>query len=143
MVVLAFLQNSWVSMRRPEYIARLNAWEKTRPIKYHLKSAEAAIFGGCISGKKLLAAGFDRDKIVWANASRELTLAVSPAGLRADVKHMQEVIDEVKPDVIIAFGKVAGRGLEEVQTAARRIYGPHPARCSYSALTEVLDQLRV
>lgn len=42
-----------------------------------------------------------------------------------DLKHMQKVIDEVNPDVILGCGKIAQKGLSEM--GVEYISAPHPA----------------
>lgn len=102
MKVLAFLQNQWFN--DPEKVRAMIARQpavRRRLIHYSL-------FAGCRTGL-ILKAGLGEDwcrKIVWEEASPEIGGEASSV-FPADHVHIQKVIEEVHPDVILALGKVA------------------------------------
>lgn len=82
---------------------------------------------GCVTGQRLEKALGDLcDTIIWDECSREIG-GKSSAAFPADLEHMRGAITEHVPDVILAFGKIAGDALKTIAPTQRVIYGPHPA----------------
>jgi len=150
MKILAFMQNQW--LKDPErhkrtmqrYIDRgkpeLAEDLRRRMIHY-------ALFAGCRTGqilKKFL--GDDVcSKIIWDEASKEVG-GHSSSCFKADHDHMRSRIDEEKPGIVIAFGKIAGDALDKLSpTEVYRIIMPHPTGrakntlAGYPKLRRVLD----
>lgn len=116
MQILAFLQNQW--FRDP---AR---WERFMTGPHRRKYLRFALFGGCLSGQRLILAGFaDLENIIWENVSPRIASKASEC-FGVDQAHVDAVIDDVKPDIVLLFGKVAQSA--QIQ-APQIIRGPHPA----------------
>lgn len=121
MKVLAVMQNQW--FRDPEAIKRILAkkphWRRQLVARF--------LFAGCKSGRVLKQVFGDRiNSIVWEEASPQIG-GHSSACFPADVEHLQRALDEVQPDVVMAFGKIAEAGLRGMFRADRLLIGPHPA----------------
>lgn len=122
MSIVAFLQNQW--FKNPERIRAIYA-------KHPAKRAylnKSFLFMGCMSGRRLKKAfGELCDIIVWEEVSTEIgdrSSSVFPH----DIKHMNAVIAEHRPEIILAFGQVAQRAMKDVKfTDGTVIMLPHPA----------------
>ena len=142
MKTLAFLQNMWVRDpgRVKHTIAQDGEGFRRRFLTY-------ALFAGCLTGRRLKAAFGDLcDDIVWEEVSCEIG-GKSSSVFPPDYAHITQRMAEEKPDVLLAFGKIACDAL--VFVAAPRpvpvISGPHPAaRHSTVAaeLSEMANKLR-
>lgn len=119
-VVLAFLQNTWVNdVPRCEQI--LSGLSRTD----QRKITAAWLFMGCLTGRRLQRAfGEMTDEIVWENASPKLA-GHSSGSFPPDPEHIRATLEEVKPSVVLIFGKVAERGVLPLWKG-RSIIGPHP-----------------
>lgn len=94
------------------------------------------VFAGCKSGRVLKSVFGDWcEKMVWEEASPEIGGHAS-AKYDADLNHMRTVIVDVNPLVIIGFGVIACRGLEELNQDYIR--APHPA----ARIPSTMDDLR-
>lgn len=122
MKILAFLQNQW--FHNPEAI---KAQFARRP---EMRNALIGtyLFMGCLTGRRLAAALGDDlcDQIIWEECSPEIG-GKSSAAFPADLKHIRHAITEHMPDLILAFGKLAGDALRTLKPSQPVIYGPHPA----------------
>lgn len=120
-MTLAFLQNTYV---RPHQVDR---WRKAMLSPNRQRYLSYGLFGGCKTGRVLQKAGFDWDTCIWENISDEIG-AFSNSCFAPSIEHIVKTINTYKPTLILAFGKVAARGLELVDiTGAEIMVGPHPA----------------
>lgn len=108
MIILAFLQNQW--FENPELTRRMYAEHPERRNRY----IQAFLFMGCLSGRRLKEAlGQDLcGQIIWEEASPQIA-GHSAAAFPPDPKHIAQAIENFKPDIILAFGRIASDGLEE------------------------------
>ena len=121
MKILAIMQNQW--FRDPEAVKRIMAKRPT----WRRQLIARFLFAGCKSGRALKQAfGSSIEDIVWEEASPEIG-GESSSSFPADPKHLQEVLDDVQPDVVLAFGRIAERGLDGLVPVEKLIVGPHPA----------------
>lgn len=107
MKILAIMQNQWFNdPPRMEKMLR-ETFKGDRP-----RFIRTFLFWSCRTGKVLKATfGEDLcDSIVWEEASPKIGGSAS-SSFSADVGHIRRVIAEQKPDLIIAFGKIAWDGL--------------------------------
>jgi len=118
------MQNMWV--RRPERIrAMISTCGDSDREQYRRDIIERLLFAGCLTGQRLKQTfGEWCDRIVWDESTREI--ADNPKTIfPADLNHMRQVIVEIKPRAIIAFGKIAGDALCKISNSW--ILAPHPA----------------
>lgn len=121
MTILAFLQNMW--FKNPEAAKDVFARHPER----RNQLIGTYLFMGCLTGQRLEAAFGDLcDTIIWEEVSPEIG-GRSSAIFPADHKHMQEAIAYHKPDVILAFGKLASDALVELGCTIPVIKALHPA----------------
>ncbi|HYF07664.1 MAG TPA: hypothetical protein VD970_08585 [Acetobacteraceae bacterium] len=119
--VLGFLQNAWVrDVARCEAILAQHDSAGKRYIQ------TAWLFMGCLTGRRLIAAFGDdlAHDIVWDNASPRLADASSGA-FPPDPAHIRAVLAEVRPRVVLAFGRIAEQGVRPLWSGPL-IVGPHP-----------------
>jgi hypothetical protein len=120
MKVLAVMQNQW--FRDPEAVRRI---VERRP-QWRRQLIARFLFAGCKSGRVLKAAFGERiNEIVWEEASREIG-GESSACFPADIAHLRATLDEVKPDIVLGFGKVACDALAGLVDGHDLVVGPHP-----------------
>lgn len=121
MKILAFLQNQWVNdPRRCEAILADLDPRGRRAV------GAAWLFMGCRTGRVLVRA-FGDDEVhewEWSNASPKLGGRAS-SSFPPDLDHIRAELEDVRPDVVLAFGRVAADALPKVWTGAL-ITGPHP-----------------
>ena len=120
--VLGFLQNTWVN-DPPRCQEILDRCESMKERRYY---TSAWLFMGCQTGRRLKAA-FGEDEVYeieWDNASPKLA-DVSSGSFPPDPAHIRAVLDEVQPDVVLAFGRVAQNGVGPLWEGPL-IVGPHP-----------------
>lgn len=122
MKVLAFLQNQW--FHDPDHVREIlkrTPQARRRIIHY-------ALFSGCRTGR-VLKAGLGEEwcrKIVWEEASPEIGGEASSV-FPADPAHILKAIEEVKPTVILALGKIASDAMFSLTpNGMTLITGPHP-----------------
>lgn len=129
MKVLAILQNMWV--RDPERVRRLIA-ESEHGEKFRRRLIATALFGGCLTGRRLTAElGALRERIIWEESSREI-LGDPSAVPKPDPDHILKVVVQEKPGIVITFGKVAEEGYRSVRDWLKGavplwVISPHPA----------------
>lgn len=135
MTVLAFLQNMWV--RNP---AEANAMIQRNP-NVRRRLIKYSLFAGCLTGRRLKSAlGPWCDKIIWDELSP--VIDNNPKTYHPpDVDHIQKVLSEVAPDLIICFSR---RGLPKLKpmTEIKIIDCPHPAARQPTVAAE-LHKLRL
>ncbi len=151
--ILAILQNQWFrdGGRAREIMARHADDPRTRA-----KLAGFYLFRGCHTGNVLNSVfGAKRcASIVWENASPQIGEHPSDV-FPPDVEYLTKLLNYFRPKVVLAFGKVAEKGLQDAFTgpllhAAHRdgiplpklIVGPHPAyRGPKDRLLSMRDEL--
>lgn len=90
------------------------------------------------TGKRLIEVfGDDCKEWVWDNASPQIGDKPS-ACFPADMRHIKAVLSEHKPEVVLAFGRVAAEALQRAKGDFRLITGPHPA----ARHDDVMNQLK-
>ena len=132
MKLLAVLQNQWFHdpARVREILAR-------RP-ELRRQFCHRALFAGCKTGQVLKSVfGPLCREIVWENASPQIG-DFAASKFPADHLHLRAVLDEVKPDIVLAFGRIAGNALTALVPAEKLIIGPHPTARG----ADVLPRLR-
>lgn len=140
MKVVAILQNQYFN--NPEKMRRM--FEANPERREWLIGA--TLFMGCTTGKRLYTV-FGRQwrlDIVWEEASREIG-GKSNSCFPADPEHIKAVLAKHKPDVVLAFGKIACdamKGLSaHVPKRCKLITGPHPA-ARHATVMEELREVR-
>ena len=124
MKILAVLQNQW--FHDPERMRAILERGLARGGLRHDFTART-LFMGCRTGQILkseLGVEWCR-KIVWAEASPEIGGRASSC-FPADPIHLQAVLAEINPDVVLAFGRIASDALVALIPADKLIVGPHP-----------------
>lgn len=147
MKIVAFLQNQW--WKDPEGVKKR--------IENHANPEELRrrliVWGlqGCKTGRvleKRLAAVIGPitfKKIHWENSSRHIG-GKSASTFPADIHHMEDVINEQIPDVILVFGKIAQQGMNQLNIAPHVavLEAVHPAsRGSLTTLDLMAMALKV
>lgn len=131
MKVLAILQNQWFN--DPDKV-RLTL---DRHPEWRRRYIHYALFAGCRTGL-ILKAGLGEEwcrKIVWEEASPKIG-GFSGSWFPADPAHILKVIEEVKPTVILALGKIASDALTSLATKnTTLITGPHPTARGIDTIT--------
>jgi len=127
---LAFLQNQWVRdpQRDPQ---RVRAQIARHGENWRRRFVSWSLFAGCLTGRRLKAAfGELVYDIAWDNVSPKIGGKATDV-FAADPEHMRRQIAFHKPEIILAFGKVAGDAMEAYFNLGNplvlTIYGPHPA----------------
>lgn len=64
-------------------------------------------------------------RIIWEEASPEIGNHPTSA-FPADVVHLNIVLEEINPDLVLAFGRIATDALEALVPKTILITGPHP-----------------
>lgn len=124
--IVAFLQNQW--FRDPE---RMKAMRQRPPWSERPRHEWNAtwLFFGCLTGRRLQAAFGEElcDRILWEEVSPEIG-GKSSSAFPADKQYITTILDEHRPAVVLAFGKIAGDALSSMlQPDWTLIRGPHPA----------------
>jgi uracil-DNA glycosylase len=131
MKVLAVLQNQWFQdpARVREILARRP--DLRRPFCHR------ALFAGCRSGQVLKQVFGPRCRdIIWENASPEIGDHAS-SKFPADIPHLRAMLEEVKPDVVLALGRVASEALLPIVPRAKLLIGPHPTARGADTITRL------
>ncbi|HET7229984.1 MAG TPA: SWIM zinc finger family protein [Longimicrobium sp.] len=120
--VLGLLQNGWY--RNPERVAQLFA---RRP-EARRDMIASLLFAGCTTGRRLRShLGSLCDHITWEEASPRIG-GESGACFPADAAHIRAALADVRPLVVVAFGRVAQDGMRQVaEFTGTVIEAPHPA----------------
>lgn len=136
MKVLAILQNQW--FHDPDKV-RLTL---DRHPEWRRRYIHYALFAGCRTGL-ILKAGLGEDwcrKIVWEEASPEIGGEASSV-FPADYAHILKVIYEVRPNVILALGKIATDAVQtlcpipHMPVQPTIVTGPHPTARGIDTIT--------
>jgi hypothetical protein len=142
MKVVAFLQNMW--FKDPERMkAQLAGTFKGDRAEF----IRTWLFWSCLTGKRLRNAFGEElcDAITWEEASAEIG-GRSSSAFPADPAHMRDVIERHRPNVVMAFGKIAQEGFFAVMSNApllgprypiHLIVAPHPAARHGSVVREL------
>lgn len=131
MITLAFLQNLWV--KDPE---RVRIMLKKRDEDYRRQVIRQLLFAGGLTGQRLRAAFGDLcAQIIWEEASREIA-GDAKTICTPDPVHIRAVLDQLQPNVVIAFGRVAGDAVSPFWPDLIRL--PHPA----ARQADTLEKLR-
>lgn len=141
MIILAILQNQWV--RDPETVRKAIA-ASSNPKAYRRRFNAYALFAGCMTGRRLRKEfGELCDTIVWEEASPEIG-GHSASSFPADLDHIRAVIADVKPNIIIGFGKIACDALlcidlkrEELGAPCVVVQSQHPTARGSSKLPKL------
>lgn len=80
-------------------------------------------------------------QIIWEEASPKIGGRAS-SNFEPDPKHVQRIIDEVRPDVIVAFGANALAAVYGTMSKAKVYSVPHPAYRRYDIVRLRLAALR-
>jgi hypothetical protein len=121
MKILAVLQNMWV--KDPDSVRRMI--ERTPKVRRRL--IRYSLFAGCRTGRVLkdVFGEVRCNEIVWDESTREI--AGNPRDtFPPDLAHLAALLEEVKPDVVLAFGRIASAALSSMVPAEKLIVGPHP-----------------
>lgn len=135
MNILGLLQNTWAdnSARVQATFDRATPKGRRAMIAYMLRQSR--------TGKRLVEVFGDWfNCIEWENASRVVT-GYPGSRTVADLCHVQAILDEVKPSILLVFGKLARVAIAGCNTNASLIIGPHPARCSQQLLAQMKERL--
>lgn len=129
--ILAVLQNQWfhdpVKVRA---ILERTPAARRRIITYSL-------FAGCRTGQVLRQVFGDRcNAITWEEASPAIG-GQSSSCFPADLVHLQALLNEVKPDIVLAFGRIASDALVQLVPASKLIIGPHPTARGANVLPQL------
>jgi hypothetical protein len=140
MRVLAVLQNQW--FRDPDHVRAI--LERTPQAR--LRIIRYALFAGCRTGRILKAALGEEwcQKIVWEEASPEIGGKASSV-FSADPMHLRALLDEIKPDIVLALGKIASDALKKLVPPHQLLIGPHPTARgidTVSAIRKIAASLR-
>ena len=130
MKIVAFLQNQW--WHDPEGVKKRIA-EHADPEVFRLRLISYGL-SICTTGKRLekyLLPALTPETfkaIHWENSSREIG-GKSKSSFPADIEHMQKVINEQDPDVILCFGVIARQGLDQCRLLSDTdvLHAVHPA----------------
>lgn len=146
MKIVAFLQNQW--WHDPEGVKKRIADHATPEVfRLRLISYGLSI---CTTGKRLEkyllpVIGPEIWKmILWENSSREIG-GKSKSAFPADPDHMQTVINEQDPDVILCFGVIARQGLDQCRILSDTdvVHAVHPAsRGTLKTLEEMAQEIK-
>jgi hypothetical protein len=132
-MIVAFLQNLWAHDTE-----RVKALLENRDEQYRRQIIKQLLFAGGLTGRRLRSTfGNLCEVIVWEEASREIA-GNSHMICQPEPAHIQTVIDQLKPDVVIAFGRVAGDAVATAWPAVIR--APHPA-ARQAGVVEKLRQI--
>jgi hypothetical protein len=126
MKILGVMQNQW--FRDPDRIRTALARQPTdeRRYQYRQRLIAYALFAGCKSGRVLTQTlGSDLcDAITWEEASPQIGGKASSC-FPADLSHLESVLARERPDIIVAFGEIAGNALRSLNIS-NAIFAPHP-----------------
>lgn len=121
MIILAVLQNMWV--KDPDRVREI----LTRTPEARRRMITYSLFAGCRTGR-VLKQIFGDDcprRFVWDEASREVA-GDSKVVFPADLDHLRTLLVDVKPNIVLAFGRVASDALAQLVPGHDLLVGPHP-----------------
>lgn len=121
MIVLAVLQNQW--FKDPD---RVRAMLADKTPEFRRIFIKRALFAGCKTGRVLKSVfGEHVNTIVWEEASPHIG-GFSASAFPADSDHLRKALEEVRPDIVLAFGAIAISGVRPLWPRDKLIAGPHP-----------------
>ncbi len=135
MKTLAILQNQWgPKAHDPDYPSRLARLESLTPEAYADHVRRCLAWSRCRTYQRLVKefgeAAFA--SISWTNASRNAG-ATASSKFAPSASHLDATLRALRPDVVIAFGKVAAEGIEawvrtpeSTSISFELILAPHP-----------------
>lgn len=136
MTIMGLLQNTWA--QNPSRVAdmfRRDPEHRNKLIGYLL------FMSRCTTSRRLRRTfGSLCDAIVWENAS-PIIVARPNTKVAGDLDHVQAALDRIKPDVVLAFGRIAGDVMAAAMYEGHIIRGPHPA-ARFHDLGHRLEQMR-
>lgn len=147
MKIVAFLQNQW--WHDPEGVKKRIA-DHADPEVFRLRLISYGL-SICTTGKRLekyLLPAIEPEtfkEIHWENSSREIG-GRSASSFPADPKHMREVLNVQQPNVVLCFGKIARKGMDNLIVAPKIavLYAVHPAsRGSLDTLKHMARDLKI
>lgn len=145
MQIVAFLQNQWFKSTSVERVTKLyEAVDITPEGRADLNAR--FLFLQCRTGENLKTAFGDKliDKIVWENASPKFATE-SRGAFPPDLRHIKNVLDHFKPEIVITFGVPAHIGVEQAMMGRARfahiqvIRSPHPTARHPTAMKELRE----
>lgn len=132
--ILAVLQNMWV--KDPERVREII--ERTPQVRRRMITY--SLFAGCRTGR-VLRQVFGEDcsrRFVWDEASRAIG-GDSKTVFPADLGHLRAVLAEVKPNIVLGFGRIACDALALLVPGEDLLVGPHPT----ARQADTLARLRI
>lgn len=149
MKILAILQNQWFHDPAKAERCIKQGLERFGPI-YRDRFTALMLFAGCKTGRTLKTVfGQLIEDITWCEASTVIGGYAASAAPH-DPDHLREVFFRHKPDVVIAFGLIAQKGVDEVlplcapPLTVSVLKAPHPAARGGEVLSRLIairDQL--
>ena len=135
--ILAVMQNQW--FKDPVRMRAILDRGLARGGKRHDFVART-LFMGCRTGLVLQQIfGIDLcRKIIWEEASPEMGGHASSA-FPADDVHLQKVLVDINPDVVLAFGKIASDGLTPLVPHEMLLIGPHPVARGATTISRLVS----
>ena len=142
MTVLAIMQNQW--FKDPARVAAI--FNRNPSAGFRRRFIKHSLFQGCKSGNVLVSVFGDMlGDWIFEEASPKVGGRAS-SSFPADLDHITTVIGDVKPDLIVTFGKTAREAVELIRVSVavlgvtalipiplvnwRHVAAPHPAaRC--------------
>jgi len=142
LVVLGVLQNEW--FKDPERIRQALA-HSSNPKTFRRRLITYALFAGCRTGrilKKFLGEDWC-EEIIWENASPQFG-GISSCTFPADKKHLYNLMQEVRPNVVIAFGMTACGAFAQTNFGGlyRVFEAPHPCARDPEKVARELTRVR-
>lgn len=102
------------------------------------------LFAGCKTGRvlqRVFGSEHCRD-IVWEEISKEIG-GESSSSFPADQTHITAVLDELKPSIVLVFGKLAEKGVTTLHRPLPIVLiGPHPT-ARHSSVINDLEVMRL
>lgn len=122
--ILAVMQNQW--FKDPDRIRAILDHGLKRGLKRH-DFIMRTLFMGCKSGRVLKSVFGETlcRRIIWEEASPNIGGHASSA-FPADPSHLNAVLEEINPDIVLAFGRIASDALTLLVPKHMLIIGPHP-----------------
>lgn len=109
MRILAFMQNPWFPPGTDPRHVKMYRDEQ----EFH-----RAVLGRSMSGRRLMEAfGYLYQEIHWDNVAPEAATE-SPGRTEIDHDHVKQVIDKIRPELILTFGTIAADAVSDCSNAA-------------------------
>lgn len=137
--ILAIMQNQWFN--DPQKVRAMIERDKTGKLRRRM--IEYALFAGCKSGQVLRRVfGNLCEEMIWEEASPEIG-GHSSSSFPANIPHLVRVIEEIRPHIIIGFGRIAEDGLTQVMRDAvygkRWIFTTHPTARGDDTIKKLIE----